>query len=347
MHGLHVFPVTTRSSVTVGQVAVNLGPYDHFDEGQQQVISRIYVKCLTCGGATTARVQVGHQTLQSAVIVCPHCESEMRFSLLLDAPPNVGLRWDENCEEGQEEGVIVNVGAGFAISKDRLHDDLYFPSMEMMPLVEEQLKKMLADHPDDQEGAKWLDQAMVLGGALQITDSWKIVNKAWRLHRTGRTELRDAQIAEFWAHTNNDDQSIEGMLFAFFSSFLSPKGDEVLPPLLATLDTAYSEGPDEVRRLGADLEGGWINERVEAYIDLLHEYFKAYADYDQTLVYAKMRIPLEQDRHATSADFAATKMFYGNAFEVLGSHLDFVVAIFNIINARPYDQLAELSLTQY
>lgn len=107
------------------------------------MISRIYVLCQTCVGKTTARVQVGHEKVQPVVIACPHCGSEMRFSLLLNAPPAVGVQWDENCEEGSEEGVIVNVGAGFAISKERLNEDFYFPSMEMMPLVQERLPVVL------------------------------------------------------------------------------------------------------------------------------------------------------------------------------------------------------------
>lgn len=311
------------------------------------MISRIYIKCTTCGGATTARVQVGMEPSQPVVIPCPHCDSEMRFTLLLNDPPNVSIRWDENVEEGQIEGPIVNVGAGFAIDKQRLHEDMYFPSMELIPLVHDRIKELSESLTRDGSGPKWIDQGVVLGGSPSISEAWKVVQKAWRLHRTGRLDLRNAQIEHFWAHSENEDRSLEGTLFAFFASFLAPRSDVVFKPLFAALDEAYGTNPNEVRRLGSDLAGGWINERIDGYIDLLHEYFKAYTDYDQTLVYAKMGTELAEDRHATSVDFAATRMFYGNAFELLGSHLDFVVAVFNIISGRPYDQLGELTLTAY
>ena len=40
-------------------------------------------------------------------------------------------------------------------------------------------------------------------------------------------------------------------------------------------------------------------------------------------------------------------MFYGNAFEVLGSHLDVPAALNNIINCRPFDQMSAMDLKQF
>ena len=57
---------------------------------------------------------------------------------------NVGLVWEENCEEGETEGTIVNVGAGFAIAKDKVHQDKYFPSFEMEPLLKKRLAELKA-----------------------------------------------------------------------------------------------------------------------------------------------------------------------------------------------------------
>ena len=134
---------------------------------------------------------------------------------------------------------------------------------------------------------------------------------------------------------------------SFFVSFQAPREEQVIPPLLSVLDEAFKLNPTELVRLGEDLEGRWIAERLDGYIELLQEYFKGYGDFSQTLVYVKMDEPLAGDRHASSADFGATRMFYGNAFELLGSHLDMVAALFNIVEGRQYDQLSKISLANY
>ena len=312
------------------------------------MICRIYVRCLTCTGAITARVQVGHESTQPVVIACPHCETELRFRLLLSDPPNVGLEWEENCEEGNEEGAVINVGAGFAIAKDKMHLDQYFPSFEMEPL----LKKRLAELQDQLgeeglDGPSFMDTAVHLGGVPYAQETWRNAQKVWRLHRSGRHELRDAQIDQFWANAEHDDRTLEGVLLSFFASFQSPREEQVIRPLLDVLDEAFKANPRELKRLGEDLTGRWIEDRVDGYIDLLQEYFKGYGDFSQTLVYVKMDEPLASDRHASSVDFDTTRMFYGNAFELLGSHLDLVAALFNIIDGRPYDQLSKISLANY
>ncbi len=312
------------------------------------MISRIYVRCLTCSGAITARVQIGHESTQPVTFPCPHCESETRFRLLLDDPPNVGITWEENCKEGDEEGLIVNIGAGFAISKDKVHQDMYFPSFEMLPMLAKQaatFEEMLSKADD--AGPHMYDTSVHLGTVPYLQESWKIVQKVWRLHRTGRADLRDAQIEQFWSKVEHGDRSLEGVLVSFFASFHAPREDVVIPPLLGVLDDAFKKNPVELRRLGDDLTGRWISDRIDAYVDLLQEYFKGYGEFSQTLVYAKMAEPLGADRHASSTDFDATRMFYGNAFELLGSHLDLVAALFNIAEGRAYDQLSQITLANY
>jgi hypothetical protein len=312
------------------------------------VISRMYVRCQTCRGDITARVQIGHEKAQPVTIPCPHCESEIRFRLLLDDPPNVGVAWDENCEEGEAEGMIVNVGADFAIAKDKIHEDQYFPSFDMQPLLKKRIAELREEwEASGEDGPRYMDTTLNLGGVPYAQDAWRTVHKVWQLHRSGRADLRDAQIELFWNGADHDDRSVQGVIGSFFASFLAPREDDVLPPLLSVLDEAYKTNPSEVLRLAGDLEGRWIADRTDANIDLLHEFFKGYGDFSQTLVYAKMGEPLAADRHASSSDFAATRMFYGNAFELLGSHLDFAAALLNILEGRAYDQLSKITLAAY
>lgn len=313
------------------------------------MISRILVQCLTCSGAITARVQIGHESIQPVIFACPHCESEIRMKLLLDRPPHVRVVWDENSKEGAEEGVIVNIGAGFAIAKDKLHQDMYFPSFEMFSMLEDRIAALVHESESaDESGPETLDTTIGLGVLLQNSqETWKIVQKAWRLHRTGRVDLRNTQIDKFWSEATHSDRSLEGVLGSFFASFHSPRVNEVLSPLYGVLDEAFKKNPNELRRLGDDLAGTWIADRIDGYMEILQEYFAGYGDFSQTLVYAKLGNPLDSDRHASSSDFDATRMYYGNAFELLGSHLDLVAALFNILEGRSYDEFSHMTLEQY
>jgi hypothetical protein len=121
----------------------------------------------------------------------------------------------------------------------------------------------------------------------------------------------------------------------------------VLSPLLRTLDEAYKQNPVQVMRLGSDLAGVWIAERIDEYMALLQEYFRGYGEFSQTLAYVKVGEPLGDDKYASSTDFDLTRMFYGNAFELLGSHLDLVAALFNILEGRDYDRFVQMNLAHY
>ena len=88
------------------------------------MISRIQITCLACQKPNTARVQIGHELEQALSFPCQHCGTEMRLKLILNNPPHVKVIFEENCEQGHEEGKITNIGAGFTIDKNKLHDDL-------------------------------------------------------------------------------------------------------------------------------------------------------------------------------------------------------------------------------
>jgi len=117
-----------------------------------------------------------------------------------------------------------------------------------------------------------------------------------------------------------------------------------LTPWLLFLGQANSVNATEYAKFIAHYDSDLKNERFEAYSEIFSEYFKAYGEFSQTFVYARHGQPLPKDTVATSSDFERTRMFYGNAFEVLGSHLDVPAAINNILCGRAYDQMNAMDL---
>lgn len=305
------------------------------------MISRIYVQCLTCSKPITARIQVGHEIEQPMTFSCPHCGTDISLTLILDSPPRVNIRWDNNCKAGVEEGAVINLGVGFTIPKDRLHEDMYFPSFDLpKPIIS-------VTRPPGQLGPEFRDIFVDLGGLPNTSDYWKIIQKALRFHRTDQIDFRDAQLDSFWGGARTEDQNLDETVFLFLTRMLAPRSKTLLDPIVNELRQAYHQNPTEFFRLAEHYDHDLKADRFQAYSDILSEYFRVFTEFNQTLVYLRNDLPLPPNAVATSSAFETTKMFYGNAFEALGSLLELPAAINNIVAGRPYDQMQTMDLKRF
>jgi len=303
------------------------------------MISRTLIRCATCSKPITARIQVGHELEQPVSFPCPHCGTLVQLTLILDEPPRVKIHWGDNAESGGEEGAIINIGAGFTIPQDKLHKDRYFPSFDApKPYLEDD------EEPQALPGPIILDAQVGLGTLPYAESTWRNLQRALRFHRTRQQQNLKTQLDEFWGTPRSSEQTLENALFNFFLRFLAPNGKAWLAPLGKSLQTASSTNRGEYLRFVAHYDTDLKHDRFEAYSEIISEYFRGYGEFSQTLVYARREIPLPVDAVATSSDFERTRMFYGNAFEVLGAHLDFPAAINNLIRGRPFDQMSAMDL---
>jgi hypothetical protein len=272
---------------------------------------------------------------------CPHCGTDIRITLVLDEPPRVKVRWDENAEEGSEEGAIINIGAGFAVRKEKMHEDFYFPSFDAPRPTE-------ADFPSIEhgKGPAFFDTAVVLGTLPHAAARWSVLQRALRFHRTGQVEHRNAQLRVYWGEQSGGE-SIDEALYNFLLRFLAPIGESWLSSAVEELKVARRINSEELSRLASHYERELKNERFKGYEEIFTEYFRGFGDYGQTLVYVRRDVVLPMDSIASSTDFEKTRMFYGNAFEVLGSHLDLVAAINNIVAGRAFDQMQTMDLKKF
>jgi len=122
---------------------------------------------------------------------------------------------------------------------------------------------------------------------------------------------------------------------------------EWLRPLGDTIKKAIGVNRNEVAKFAAHYELELKKDRFQNYAEIFSEYFKAYGEFNQTLMYVRLGDKLPQDAMATSMDFERTRMFYGNAYEILGSHLDLPAAFNNILAGRPFDQMEKMDLKLY
>ncbi len=306
------------------------------------MISRTWITCLACSKPITARIQVGHEVEQPVSFPCPHCGTPVQLTLILDQPPRVKIRWGENAEPGDQEGLVVNVGAGFTIAQDKLHQDLYFPSFDAPRPTDAEY-----DIPQGFPGPVVMDTAVALGTLPYAEKTWRTLDRALRFHRTGQHANLQSQLDEFWGMPRDANQNLENALFNFVIRFLAPNAETWLNPLSKTLQTANATNAAEYQKLVEHYQSDLKSERFSTYSEIISEYFRGYAEFSQTLIYVRRQLPLPASAVATSSDFDKTRMFYGNAFEVLGSHLDIPAALNNIISGRPFDQMNAMDLKQF
>lgn len=306
------------------------------------MISRTPITCCACTQPITARIQVGYELEQPVNFPCPHCGTAVRLTLILDEPPKVKIRWDENAKPGDTEGKIVNIGAGFTIREEMLNQDFYFPSFDV-PRME--LK--VPERPEGHIGPLMFDIGIASGTLRYAGEKWRTLQRAMRFNRTGQLANRDAQLKIFWEDEPVDDPSLDNALFNFLLRFLAPNSEKWLEPLGRLLNDAHTEDAGQFRAFVDHYDADLKAERFETYSDIFSEYFKAYTEFDQTLLYVRSEMPVPEGTIATSSDFDGTKMYYGNAFEVLGSHLDVVAALNNILSGRPFDQMKAMDLKHY
>lgn len=311
------------------------------------MISRIRLRCLACQHAVTARVQVGHESVQRVSAVCPECFTPFRLRLLLDNPPSVGIEFVENCEHTEEEGRVLNIGSGFVLSRNRVHEDKYFPSLDLPKPDEATVQALENSLPVGASGPIMVDLTVLLGGLPNSIGLWRLLKNAYRFSRTGQDDRMRASLRQlFGDEVQEDEQTIEEALVNFFVRFLEPQGDHGLHRVLVEFARAREINQHEFDRLLEDFRKvRW--DRMDEYMDVFDHFLRAYDEFNQTFMYVRRSLDLPDDPYAPSTDFENTRLYYGEAFEILGSHIDLLTAVNNIASDRLFDQLKLIPLSTY
>ena len=315
------------------------------------MISRIPLKCLACEHEITARVQVSHEADQRVSSVCPQCYTPFRLRLLLTNPPHVSVEFVENCEPRPFEGPagsIITVGSGFLIARGRRHEEQYFPSMDMPEPTQAEIEAFIPEGYDrERDGPLMLDRVQLLGGMPMALEAWRKLRNAYRFVRTNQLARAQAPLRELMEEEDEATvYSILDVLVFFAVRFLEPNGKTDLDQLLVEVGRLRETDGVEVMRLVADFQPK-LWERLDHTIEVLDQFFRGYDEFNQAFMYVRRNIDLPEDPYAPSTDFDHTRMFYGEAFEVLGSHIDLLAAVNNILAGRPFDQLSAITLAQY
>ncbi len=312
------------------------------------MVVRDYICCSTCENPITLRVWVGHNPCQQHTFLCPHCKEEITISMDVNLDnPSVSINYAENCSKGNNEGTIINLNPHFVLTSSDTTSDLSFSWMEQFQYILNHSKIEAPKKPEGYNGIMMLDSYEQLGGITKLTEIWKIIKKGWSLKNNNQEDLSLKTLGGYSEHQYDGPISLEHILFDFCSKLLIPRKIMLFVNAGNCIRECTSKYRNEFMRFREFFINNLKKDHLEKYFDLFSEYFRDYAEYDQTILYIKNLAPVPEGCVATSTSFKNTRMFYGNAYEVLTLNFSVLACLNNIHEGRKFDEFKEMNLTKY
>jgi hypothetical protein len=175
---------------------------------------------------------------------------------------------------------------------------------------------------------------------------WRLLRKAWSLHRRGQDHLSRKRLGAASALLYSFDP-LDGLLDWLWRFLLFLGQPHYEAPFWAAIDVIRPLFQKPEFADFAAHYGRMASDRSDRYFELLRTYFDGYADFGQVHFHVAKGLDVPAGNVASSVDFDATRMFYGNAFEMFASSVDILAYFNNILAGRPFDKFEELTQKQY
>lgn len=291
---------------------------------------------------------MGHEERQTHTFNCRNCAEEITVGLNVDFKKiahDVFLGKNAVASEEVAGAPIVNVDANFLVPEEAQGQDFNFFRLaqfrEMLRAAEEQGRLVpFSEIPEEMSESRPFRRP-------DYEAEWHALQKAWSLHRNGHKKLSDKQIklTSDTLYVGDPLGDIADWVWRF-SFFLCQPGFE------AHFHEAMNAITTIRDRKKLDELGKFYNERMSRargrrYFEIMREYFAAFSDFSQVQFLVTTEVEIPGDHRAASVHFDKTKMFYGNAFEVLGSVADILAYLNNIVLGRSFDAFEELTMEQF
>lgn len=312
------------------------------------MIVRSAVACEVCSQPHTTRIGLGQDASQTHRFPCRSCGEEI--VVRLDSDASVGAAWlvpVENAKQIDEVpgAPIVNMDANFLIPSSEQDKDFNFARLEQVWQMAEAAAARgakpvtLEDHMRRQFTRPYRSP--------DYADEWKILKRAWTLHRNRKDALSKKKIMEGSEKFYSQDplNSLQDWLWRLGLFMTQPayepkfvaliKATDVLigTPRLKTFLSAY---PTQIQPY-----------RGKKYFDILEDFFATYSEFAQVLFLITQEVVVGPEHQVTSTGFNETRMFYGNAFERFAPLAELLAFLNNMIAGREWDQFERLTLGEY
>lgn len=311
------------------------------------MIVRSSFKCATCGQVHTVRIGMGQETRQTHRFPCVKCGEDMEVALNVDYEKIA--HWTEavdNAERAEEEqgAPIVNVDANFVVPETERHLDLAFHRLTQLLTMADVAEKhgslvSLADVPSDMLGQRPYRRP-------DYAEEWRLLKKAWSLHRRGQDHLAEKRIAAAsdLLYKSNPLQGLLDWLWRFLLFIGQPQYET---PFRAAYDVVHPLMQVPGFRDFANYYNDMADDRSERYFEMMKAFFEGYADFGQVYFHVTKGLEVPDGNVASSIDFDTTRMFYGNAFEAFASSVDVMAYLNNLRAGRAFNVFQTLTQQQY
>jgi hypothetical protein len=309
------------------------------------LVVRQQCKCSTCGQAHTLRISVGYNLYQEHTFCCVGCNEAIVVGMKVNLQDmSFPLEYISNCHPGTEEGQVINLHPHFTIPEDQLHKDKAFPWLVDNLKVHQVQMAISSERPEFSS----LEEKLEYIRSIQSRPvGWKIISKAWSLIQNERDDLAQNYLIQYKDSTFDGPQELNHILFHFCWDLTKPKNWVMyLGANILAAEISHKFLP-QYHRFKDYYLTNLCREHLHRYFDIFSEYFQCYSEFNQTFMFAQYGLPLPEESQASSRGFKRTKMFYGNAFEVLTSNFTVLACLNNILSGRRYDTFSTMDLSKY
>lgn len=313
------------------------------------MIVRSGFKCLTCDQPHTVRIGMGQETRHIHRFPCEQCGEDVVVALCVDYE-NLS-HWVEPVENAEwiEEipgAPIVNLDANFIVPIEQRNKDFAFPRLGQMEArfkVAEKNGSVVGFGLDDIRSKKWQERPY---RRPDFEEEWKLLRTTWSLHRRGREHLiADRLKASSEIYYASDPLStIQDWLWRFSLFFSQPEFEEPFRKAFDLIRPLFDTGEFARFREHYNKQSA---QRSERYFETFKAYFEHYDQFTQVHFDVVRGLEVPDGNMASSVNFPAVKMFYGNVFEAFASNVDILAYFGNMIAGRPFDQFQTMTIKDY
>lgn len=320
------------------------------------MIVRGALRCEVCGQAHIVRIGMGQEERQRHRFRCRGCDEVIEVGLNVDYQKiSANIHFGENALEMQEPvdgAAILNLDANFPIPAELQGKDGVFPRLL--------LQRKIFDHVIARREARGLPglpsapidvEVEAFPPRPDFAAEWTELRRVW-----GWIEAKNMQLASEYVLRASEGrysgdplsgqdvvEKANDWLWRFLSKVAQPEYQDGFEAALQAIDE--SEKP-EILRMMKEYYGPRVEERSAIYNLILKDFFKNYDEFSQVLLLVRTGVKIDFEIEST-LNFEEVGMFYGNAYEALGSLVDILALINNAIKRRKFDSFERLTLDGY
>lgn len=305
-----------------------------------------YVECATCHHRYLARVGMGSETYQIHSFDCRGCSLPITIGLRkLDGGGRI--EGEENVRilgRDVEEATVMNLHASFSFDEATIHDRYAFPSI----LFAQKVHPFVRVIPDSR-----VQDLALLFEVPNCQQLWGLVRNALALAKHGANDRKLGRLLEDYRRQREKCvgrttiSRATDLIRNFFDAMFYPRFELLVRPVGEHIAQLRASASTEFARFISYYRANHWEESYARNISLFTDYFRAFTEFSQMLTYARIDDQDVSRKLVGSKNFEHTKLFYGQAFEVLTSGFVFLACVNNMLCGRPFDEFQQMTLSKY